>query len=92
MSGILHVTWFIQAEFKKMDKQECKNSKMKLVDGWFRFIICAFLIRRYRVFLGLNQYFAALDIGNGNMQWFAFHKQPPMSTDPPGGTHSLSLL
>ncbi|BFG20088.1 hypothetical protein CerSpe_063620 [Prunus speciosa] len=32
----------------------------------------------YRVFLGLNQYFAALDIGNGNMQWFAFHKQPPM--------------
>ncbi|PQM41035.1 zeaxanthin epoxidase chloroplastic-like [Prunus yedoensis var. nudiflora] len=46
----------------------------------------------YRVFLGLNQYFAALDIGNGNMQWFAFHKQPPMGTDPPGGTHSLSLL
>ncbi|XP_019464984.1 PREDICTED: zeaxanthin epoxidase, chloroplastic-like isoform X1 [Lupinus angustifolius] len=29
----------------------------------------------YRVFLGLNQYFVASDIGNGKMQWYAFQGQ-----------------
>ncbi|KAK1266443.1 hypothetical protein QJS04_geneDACA016297 [Acorus gramineus] len=39
----------------------------------------------YRVFLGLNQYFVASDVGNGKMQWYAFHKEPPGNTDPPNG-------
>ncbi|XP_017245167.1 zeaxanthin epoxidase, chloroplastic [Daucus carota subsp. sativus] len=39
----------------------------------------------YRVFLGLNKYFVASDVGNGKMQWYAFHKEPPKSSDPPSG-------
>ncbi|XP_028067885.1 zeaxanthin epoxidase, chloroplastic-like [Camellia sinensis] len=39
----------------------------------------------YRVFLGLNQYFVASDVGRGKMQWYAFHKEAPMNDDPPGG-------
>lgn len=39
----------------------------------------------YRIFLGLNQYFVASDVGNGKMQWYAFHKEPRMKTDPPKG-------
>ncbi|XP_020201812.1 zeaxanthin epoxidase, chloroplastic isoform X1 [Cajanus cajan] len=35
----------------------------------------------YRVFLGLNQYFVASDVGHGKMQWYAFHGEPP-SSDP----------
>lgn len=38
----------------------------------------------YRVFLGENQYFVASDVGSGKMQWYAFHKEAPMSHDPPG--------
>ncbi|CAL0328723.1 unnamed protein product [Lupinus luteus] len=33
----------------------------------------------YRVFLGLNQYFVASDIGNGKMQWYAFQGEAPSS-------------
>ncbi|XAR63404.1 Zeaxanthin epoxidase [Bertholletia excelsa] len=39
----------------------------------------------YRVFLGLNQYFVASDVGSGKMQWYAFHKEAPMTDDPPAG-------
>nr|GEU47031.1 zeaxanthin epoxidase, chloroplastic-like isoform X2 [Tanacetum cinerariifolium] len=35
----------------------------------------------YRVFLGVNQYFVACDVGNGKMQWYAFHKEPPRLSD-----------
>ncbi|KAM0072090.1 putative zeaxanthin epoxidase [Helianthus debilis subsp. tardiflorus] len=35
----------------------------------------------YRVFLGQNQYFVASDVGNGKMQWYAFHKEAPRSID-----------
>ncbi|KAK7343203.1 hypothetical protein VNO80_26167 [Phaseolus coccineus] len=35
----------------------------------------------YRVFLGMNQYFVASDVGHGKMQWYAFHGEPP-SNDP----------
>ncbi|WVZ02759.1 hypothetical protein V8G54_023565 [Vigna mungo] len=31
----------------------------------------------YRVFLGMNQYFVATDVGHGKMQWYAFHAEPP---------------
>lgn len=44
------------------------------------------------MFLGLNQYFVASDVGLGKMQWYAFHAEPPSSTDFPGGnfTHFVS--
>ncbi|XP_023768548.1 zeaxanthin epoxidase, chloroplastic isoform X2 [Lactuca sativa] len=34
----------------------------------------------YRVFLGRNQYFVASDVGNGKMQWYAFHKEPQIGS------------
>ncbi|KAK7283845.1 hypothetical protein RIF29_13593 [Crotalaria pallida] len=34
----------------------------------------------YKVFLGLNQYFVASDVGHGKMQWYAFHGEPPSSS------------
>ncbi|KAI3741449.1 hypothetical protein L1987_59123 [Smallanthus sonchifolius] len=37
----------------------------------------------YRVFLGSNQYFVACDVGNGNMQWYAFHKEAPRCISTP---------
>ncbi|KAJ0590162.1 putative zeaxanthin epoxidase [Helianthus annuus] len=37
----------------------------------------------YRVFLGQNQYFVASDVGNGKMQWYAFHKEALRSIDTP---------
>ncbi|XP_059654317.1 zeaxanthin epoxidase, chloroplastic-like [Cornus florida] len=39
----------------------------------------------YQVFLGMNRYFAVADVGNGKMQWYAFVKESPSTTDPPGG-------
>ncbi|GFR49452.1 hypothetical protein Agub_g11512 [Astrephomene gubernaculifera] len=39
----------------------------------------------YRVFLGNGQYFVSSDVGNGKMQWYGFHKEPPGGTDPEGG-------
>ncbi|XP_061356894.1 zeaxanthin epoxidase, chloroplastic-like isoform X2 [Gastrolobium bilobum] len=39
----------------------------------------------YRVFLGLNQYFVASDVGHGKMQWYAFHGVPHSSTPFPEG-------
>ncbi|CAN6478622.1 unnamed protein product [Victoria cruziana] len=35
----------------------------------------------YRVFLGHKQYFVSSDVGDGKMQWYAFHKEPPGGTD-----------
>nr|XP_043622251.1 zeaxanthin epoxidase, chloroplastic-like [Erigeron canadensis] len=35
----------------------------------------------YRVFLGSKRYFVACDVGNGRMQWYAFHKEAPRSID-----------
>lgn len=52
--------------------------------------LISFLICRYRVFLGLNKYFVASDVGNGKMQWYAFHKEPPKSSDPPSGKFLLT--
>ncbi|KAG5032228.1 hypothetical protein JHK85_016210 [Glycine max] len=37
------------------------------------------------VFLGLNQYFVASDVGHGKMQWYAFHGEPPSSDPFPKG-------
>ncbi|GJS21673.1 zeaxanthin epoxidase, chloroplastic [Tanacetum coccineum] len=42
----------------------------------------------YRVFLGVNQYFVACDVGNGKMQWYAFHKEPPRLSDTSEGDYN----
>ncbi|GJS41579.1 zeaxanthin epoxidase, chloroplastic-like protein, partial [Tanacetum coccineum] len=39
----------------------------------------------YRVFLGRNQYFVASDVGDGKMQWYAFHKEAERIIDTPEG-------
>ncbi|XP_068643261.1 zeaxanthin epoxidase, chloroplastic-like [Aristolochia californica] len=39
----------------------------------------------YRVFLGHKQYFVSSDVGAGKMQWYAFHKEPPVGVDVPNG-------
>ncbi|QCD85493.1 zeaxanthin epoxidase [Vigna unguiculata] len=39
----------------------------------------------YRVFLGMNQYFVASDVGHGKMQWYAFHGEPPSNVPFPEG-------
>ncbi|CAK9177404.1 unnamed protein product [Ilex paraguariensis] len=39
----------------------------------------------YRVFLGSNQYFVAVDVGKGKMQWYAFHKEHAMNSNPSSG-------
>ncbi|CAL8113444.1 unnamed protein product [Prunus armeniaca] len=74
---------------KLFGRREAKYSNYTCYSGITKFVPPYIDSVGCRVFLGLNQYFAALDIGNGNMQWFAFHKQPPMSTDPPGGKKKL---
>lgn len=39
----------------------------------------------YRVFLGTGKYFVSSDVGDGKMQWYGFHKEPPGGEDAPGG-------
>ncbi|BFG20083.1 hypothetical protein CerSpe_063580 [Prunus speciosa] len=70
---------------KLFGRQEAKYSNYTCYSGMTKFVPPYIDSVGYRIFLGLNQCFVALDVGNGNMQWFAFHKQPPMSTDPPEG-------
>ncbi|KAL3016032.1 hypothetical protein AAZX31_06G191000 [Glycine max] len=43
------------------------------------------------VFLGLNQYFVASDVGHGKMQWYAFHGEPPSSDPFPKGKKNRLL-
>lgn len=43
------------------------------------------------MFLGLNQYFVASDVGHGRMQWYAFYKQPLSSPDPPAGNYVFCM-
>ncbi|CAK0785225.1 hypothetical protein CVIRNUC_008431 [Coccomyxa viridis] len=38
----------------------------------------------YRVFLGNRQYFVSSDVGDGKMQWYAFHKEAAGGKDEPG--------
>ncbi|GFH20104.1 zeaxanthin epoxydase [Haematococcus lacustris] len=35
----------------------------------------------YRVFLGNRQYFVSSDVGEGRMQWYAFHQEPAGGQD-----------
>ncbi|ESR39168.1 hypothetical protein CICLE_v10027323mg [Citrus x clementina] len=39
----------------------------------------------YRVFLGHKKYFVSSDVGDGKMQWYAFHMEPSGGVDGPQG-------
>ncbi|XP_027911316.1 zeaxanthin epoxidase, chloroplastic-like isoform X2 [Vigna unguiculata] len=46
----------------------------------------------YRVFLGMNQYFVASDVGHGKMQWYAFHGEPPSNVPFPEAGKKKRIL
>uniref|UniRef100_A0A5B6YJP3 FAD-binding domain-containing protein n=2 Tax=Davidia involucrata TaxID=16924 RepID=A0A5B6YJP3_DAVIN len=70
---------------KLFGAQEAKYSNYTCYSGLTNFVPQYIDTIGYRVFLGLNQYFVASDVGKGKMQWYAFHKGSPMNTDPPRG-------
>ncbi|KAL6493893.1 hypothetical protein OROGR_031802 [Orobanche gracilis] len=45
----------------------------------------------YKIFIGRNQYFVALDIGKGRMQWYAFAKEARDSPIPSAGNKNKLL-
>ncbi|CAA0827139.1 Zeaxanthin epoxidase- chloroplastic [Striga hermonthica] len=45
----------------------------------------------YKIFVGHNKYFVALDIGNGRMQWYAFGKEARDSLAPSNGNKKKLL-
>ncbi|GAX73162.1 hypothetical protein CEUSTIGMA_g615.t1 [Chlamydomonas eustigma] len=45
----------------------------------------------YRVFLGSKQYFVSSDVGEGKMQWYAFHKEAAGGSDVPGSRKARLL-
>ena len=45
----------------------------------------------YRVFLGHGKYFVSSDVGDGKMQWYAFHKEPAGGEDAEGGRKARLL-
>ncbi|GFQ01292.1 zeaxanthin epoxidase chloroplastic [Phtheirospermum japonicum] len=45
----------------------------------------------YKIFIGRNQYFVALDIGKGRMQWYAFDKEARDSPIPSAGNKKQLL-
>ncbi|XP_075636939.1 zeaxanthin epoxidase, chloroplastic-like [Castanea sativa] len=65
--------------------QEAKYSSYTCYSGVTNIVAPYIDTVGYQVFLGLNQYFVALYVGNGKMQWYAFHKEPQRNTDPPIG-------
>lgn len=71
---------------KLFGRQEAKYSNYTCYSGLTNFVPPYINTVGYRVFLGLNQYFVASDVGNGKMQWYAFNREPPMNnTDSPKG-------
>ncbi|KAF8403897.1 hypothetical protein HHK36_012003 [Tetracentron sinense] len=74
---------------KLLGWQEAKYSNYTCYSGLTNYVPPYIDTVGYRVFLGLNQYFVASDVGGGKMQWYAFHKEPPGNTDPPRGKSPL---
>ncbi|KAG8646365.1 zeaxanthin epoxidase, chloroplastic isoform X2 [Manihot esculenta] len=70
---------------KLFGKEDAKYSDYTCYSGLTSFVPPYIDSVGYRVFLGLNQYFVASDVGHGRMQWYAFYKQPLSSPDPPAG-------
>ncbi|KDP20392.1 hypothetical protein JCGZ_05275 [Jatropha curcas] len=77
---------------KLFGQEDAKYSDYTCYSGLVNFVPPYIDTVGYRVFLGLNQYFVASDVGNGKMQWYAFHKQPHRNTDPPTGSKKKHLL
>lgn len=44
------------------------------------------------MFLGHKQYFVSSDVGQGKMQWYAFHKESPGGVDNPKGSNNFDSL
>ncbi|XP_057991631.1 zeaxanthin epoxidase, chloroplastic isoform X2 [Hevea brasiliensis] len=76
---------------KLFGKEDAKYSDYTCYSGLTSFVPPYIDTIGYRVFLGLNQYFVASDVGHGKMQWYAFHKQPPSYPDPPKGKKTQLL-
>ncbi|CAK7331785.1 unnamed protein product [Dovyalis caffra] len=70
---------------KLFGQEDAKYSGYTCYSGLANFVPSYIDNIGYRVFIGFNQYFVASDVGNGKMQWYAFHKEPPNNTDPPRG-------
>ncbi|KAI9081405.1 hypothetical protein K1719_036551 [Acacia pycnantha] len=70
---------------KLFGKQEASYSGFTCYSGLTSYVPHYIDTIGYRVFLGFNQYFVASDVGNGKMQWYAFHGEPPSCTSFPGG-------
>ncbi|KAM7472448.1 hypothetical protein LguiA_010631 [Lonicera macranthoides] len=68
---------------KLFGKQDAKYSNYTCYSGLTNFVPPYIDYIGYRVFLGLNQYFVASDVGKGKMQWYAFHKESPFNPDDP---------
>uniref|UniRef100_A0A7N2M104 FAD-binding domain-containing protein n=1 Tax=Quercus lobata TaxID=97700 RepID=A0A7N2M104_QUELO len=79
---------------KLFGAQEAKYSGYTCYSGVTNFVPPYIDTVGYRVFLGLNQYFVALYVGNEKMQWYAFHKGRPQrnTTDPPSCGKKKRLL
>ncbi|CAK9177405.1 unnamed protein product [Ilex paraguariensis] len=75
---------------KLFGTQEAKYSNYTCYGGLTNFVPPYIDSIGYRVFLGLNQYLVAVDVGKGKMQWYAFHKEHSINSDPPSG-NSLSI-
>ncbi|KAF7835968.1 zeaxanthin epoxidase, chloroplastic-like isoform X1 [Senna tora] len=74
-----------QVRSKLFGKQEAIYSGFTCYSGLVDYVPPYINTVGYRVFLGLNQYFVVIDVGNGKMQWYAFHGEPPSSINFPGG-------
>ncbi|XP_015584627.1 zeaxanthin epoxidase, chloroplastic isoform X2 [Ricinus communis] len=76
---------------KLFGQEDAKYSDYTCYSGLTDFVPIYIDTVGYRVFLGLNQYFVASDVGNGKMQWYAFHRQPPNNSVPPAGKRQWLL-
>ncbi|KAI4323347.1 hypothetical protein L6164_022961 [Bauhinia variegata] len=81
-----------QVRSKLFGWQEAKYSGFTCYSGLANYVPPYIDTIGYRVFLCLNQYFVASDVGNGKMQWYAFHGEPPASSDIYGADKKKRLL
>ncbi|KAM1064670.1 hypothetical protein ACFX15_028125 [Malus domestica] len=71
---------------KLFGRQEAKYSSYASYSGVTNFVPPYIDSVAYRIFIGLNQCFVATDVGGGKVQWFANHRDQPISNEPPQGT------
>ncbi|KAM1703477.1 hypothetical protein ACFX13_029319 [Malus domestica] len=71
---------------KLFGRQEAKYSSYASYSGVTNFVPPYIDSVAYRIFIGLDQCFVATDVGGGKVQWFANHRDQPISNEPPQGT------